>query len=275
MSKKLFGLAASCLLALSTVNVIADEHEEHDVPQYAHVTLYRVAPAHSDEWEQLGKDWVKAFADAGADAKWNWYMSANGFEYVIVDMHQDMGSFDHGDEVQAEMAEMIGADTLAALSESAAGIDFEVVSSEVAKIREDLSFHGGEMSGPPGFIQVGIHYVKAGKGEQFEGAVKKVAEAWAQTETPGHWTTHEVTLGAGSYIIVSMAESAAAFYQAKTTGQVLTEAYGEDGAKELFETWRDSISNFKRENWFPQNELSYVAEMYGGPDAAGAEGGDS
>ncbi len=279
MSKKLFvfGLLALCLVATTTV-LRADEEGDEGPTMYAHVTHYRVNPAHSDEWVQLGKDWVAAFAGAEMDSTWDWYMSSNGFDYTIVDMHNDMASFDHGDEMQAKMVEAIGEDTMAGLRDTASGIDFQVVSSSVNKMRPDLSFHSGEMEGPPGFIQVSVHSVKPGMGERFEAVVKKVVDAWAQTETPGHWTTHEVTIGEGSFVMVTMAASPVAYYEAKTAPAVLTEAFGEEEKDALFAEWRDCISGYQQENWFPRADLSYIAEMHAASEEADSEGeedGDS
>ena len=266
MSRKVFVVALVALCILATNGLQAGESDDS---MYVHVTSYKVNPADSDEWVQLGKDWVTAFADANMDESWDWYMSSNGFEYVIVDMHKDMASFDHGEEMQAKMVEAIGEETMAALRESSSSIDFEVVSSEVVKVRSDLSYHAGEMDGPPGFIHIGVHSVKPGMAKRFEGALGKVAEAWKQTETPGHWTTHEVTLGQGSYVVVSMAASPVAFYQEKTTPQVLTEAFGEEETKALYTEWRDCISDYTTQTMYPRPELSYVAKMYASDDSEG------
>lgn len=264
MSGRFFtaALVAAALLA-APVALGADSHEE--APRYAHITHFRVDPAHADEWGQLVKDWVKAFADAGMESKWNWYVSVDNFDIVMVDFHDNMASFDHGEEMEAEVAAALGAETMAALQEAASQIDFEVVGTEVAKLRRDLSFDNVEdKEGPPGFLHVGVHTVRPGKSEEFEGLVKKIAGAYEQTGTPRVWDTLEVILGNGSYVVVVFAGSPEGFYAEKQIGEVLTEAYGEEEAGAMYAAWRDSISSYETNHMFPRPELSYIAEKYAG-----------
>ena len=278
MRKVLMTLVAVAAILLVAPALTADSHEEG--AGYTHVTHYKVDPAHADEWEELGRKWVELFANANMDPKWNWYMSVDNFQYTIVDRHENMASFDHGEEMQAEMAEALGAETMAALMEGMAGIDASVIGTEVVKNRPDLSFNSGDMEAMPGFLQVGVHTVRPGKEKDFEGLIKKVAEAWEQTGTPGAWDTAEVVIGQGSYVVVAFAESPAAFYANKHTSQVLAEAFGEEESNALYAAWRDCISDYQTVQHFTRPELSYVAEMHMGSedeseDAADGEGDDS
>lgn len=215
--------ACLCALALAALlpGSAAVGEEATPLPLMV-VHLDQVDPANADEFEAWLKEWVAAFKEAGLGPEWNWYaLSSPEFEYVTATPIGAYSFFDQQKERQKQMAEALGKERTDKLME---GLNLvQSHRNEILKVRPDLSYQpkgGGDPEAS--FLSINVQWVRPGMEKPFEELVKKVVKAYTDTEQPGGFEAYEVQFGEGSYVFLSRARSAAAYYQQPGTGKVLT-----------------------------------------------------
>lgn len=113
------------------------------------------------------------------------------------------------------------------------------------------------------FIRVGVHHVKPAMTDRFKEMMGEAVAALAKAESPIGFDTFEVQFGEGSFVVVAGAESAAAFYSAPSTGELLNKALGTEGTATMVQEWRDCITKYETGDYTTRPDLSYVP-MEGG-----------
>jgi hypothetical protein len=94
--------------------------------------------------------------------------------------------------------------------------------------------------------------------EQFETLVKEVVAAFKKAESPVGFTGYQTQFGTGSYVFTTMADNAEQLNSFPGTGEVLAKAVGQEKADEMFQEWRNCITDYETEEFEIRGDLSFV-----------------
>jgi hypothetical protein len=248
--------------ALLAVFVIGGAVLPAQVEPAPYITVHydRIDPAMAAEFEANNKDWVDAFkgAKAGQDYYWRGYQS--GFTYAWVSDMPNYGWIDDSDSRDKMLNEKLGEERMNELS---AGASDAIVEhhTEIWKYQADMSYiPEGLNLQDMGAINVGIDYIKPGKGEEFRELVKEAVAAMKKIDAPVNFFAYSIPFGKGSYAFVSWAEDRAGLHGGPEFGKLLTEAIGEEKAKEIFKRYHECVADFEERDWRARRDISYVSD---------------
>jgi hypothetical protein len=251
-------VAAAALLTAPAISMAA----EHAGPApYLIVHYDQIEPSMSGEFETNAKEWVEACTGAKLGEEWTWWGYSNAeFGYAWVYEMPDFAYLDGQDAREKAFAEAIGEGKMKELMAGSKAI--QTHHTEVLKSMPELSYHPeGFDPAKAGFVRMGIHHVKPAMDEAFQELVKRVVTAFQKAEAPMGFTGYQVAFGNGSYAFATFAESAAQFYSAPKTSELLAKAEGEEASQQMFEDWGNCISGHETLDWQFRPELSYMPEM--------------
>ena len=253
-------MTAALLAALVlTVGPVLADHHEGGAPPYMLVQTFHVDPLKMDEFEKGAQAWVEAFQEKEMGPEWTWYASTGqNFTYTYVSPIPNYAYLDTMEARQAEMAEALGPEKLGELMRVVGAATS--VSTELVKAMPKMSYHPAEEV-PGQFLRVGVHTVRPAMAQRFEQMAEKVAAAFAKAEAPLGFSGYQVAFGEGSYVFTTMAPDAATFYATPGTGQILAQALGEEGARELLAEWRECVTDYQTHDYQMRMDLSYVPMM--------------
>lgn len=265
-SRAFLATAIAVLLLAGATVLSAEEGGGEEAPGLFIVHYDHVEPSMAMEYEANGKEWVAAFAEKGMGADWTWWAySRPGFVYAYVFAAPNYAYLDGQPERQKMMAETLGEEKMKELMEGAGYIRSHY--SEILKAAPELSYRPKEsMTDQPGFARVGVHHVKPGMGDRFKELVKRVVTDFGKAEAALGFDGYEVQFGEGSFVFVTLAKDASQFYAQPESSEILAKAEGEEAAAEMFQEWRECITDFAATNWTFRPELSYTP---GAPAVAG------
>lgn len=255
--KKSFVIASLAVAIVLTATVLPAQIEP---APYITIHYDVIDPAHTSDWVENGKAWVKAFQEAKAGEEFYWRGYSSGFTYAWV---SDMPNYAYMDESSARnkaLDEKLGEDTM---DELEAGGNAAIVEhyNEIWKYQADMSYIPEGFS-PAGMtaINVSVDSVKPGKGEDFRELVKEAVAAMKKVEAPINWFAYSVPFGKGSYAFVTWAEDRAALHGGPDMGDLLGEALGSEGAKALYARYLAVVSATEDTDWRARPDLSYVSD---------------
>lgn len=245
------------LLLAAPPAVLAGEEEESVHAKYLMVHVDEVEPSMQQEYEKVNEKWVEAFKGAEMGPEWTWYGSNSGFTYVWVSPMKDYAFLD-GEEARFEaVAAVLGEEKMAELMEGSEAIKSH--HSEIAKYMPELTYEPAEpASTTPGIYRLASHSVKPAMTEQFETLVKEVVAAFKKAESPVGFTGYQTQFGTGSYVFTTMADNAEQLNSFPGTGEVLAKAVGQEKADEMFQEWRNCITDYETEEFEIRGDLSFV-----------------
>ncbi len=260
--KSLAVLAALVLAPLAVPLAVAEE--EAAGPAYSLIHYDEVEPAQALAYEAWIAEWVKKFtgAEMGKDYAW-WAFSSAEFSYAYMSGMPDFAFLDKSEERLAAMGEAMGEE---AVKELMAGMKtVRAHHTEIVKALPELHYEpAGETPPKIGFARLGVHHVKPGHEEKFKALIQRVVADFRKAGAPVALEAYEVQFGSGTYHLVALAESAAQFYSASTTRELLTKAESAEAAAAMYEEWRGLIHDYEISDWTFRPELSYLPG-YGPP----------
>jgi hypothetical protein len=131
--------------------------------------------------------------------------------------------------------------------------------NEIAKYMPELTYEpANPASTTPGIYRLTSHSVKPAMTEQFETLVKEVVAAFKKAESPVGFTGYQTQFGTGSYVFTTMADNAEQLNSFPGTGEVLAKAVGQEKADEMFQEWRNCITDYETEEFEIRGDLSFV-----------------
>jgi len=250
-------LAIASLLVAAPPAAQAEEEEGSSHSKYMLVHVDEIEPSMQTEYEKNNKKWVEAFTGAELGGEFSWYSSNSGFTYVWVSPIKDYAFLD-GEEARFEaVAATLGEEKMAELMEGSKAIKSH--HSEIAKYMPELTYEpANPASTMPGVYRLTSHAVKPAMTEQFETLVKEVVAAFKKAESPVGFTGYQTQFGTGSYVFTTMADDAQQLSGFPGTGEVLVKALGEEKADEMFQEWRNCITDVESEEFEIRRDLSFV-----------------
>lgn len=245
------------LLLAAPPAVQAGEEEGSVHAKYLMVHVDVVEPSMQAEFEKINKKWVEAFTAAEMGPEWTWYGSNSDFTYVWVSPLEDYAFLDGQDDRNTAMAAALGEEKMAELMKGAKAIKSH--HNEIAKFMPELTYEpAAPASETPGIYRLTSHMVKPAMTEQFETLVKEVVAAFKKVDSPVGFTGYQTQFGTGSYVFTTMADDAQQLSGFPGTGEVLAKALGEERAGEMYQEWRNCITDVETEEFEIRRELSFA-----------------
>lgn len=253
-------------LAIALVAVATVLPAQEPAP-YITVHYDTIDPSGTQAFEQNSKDWVEAFAAAGAGEEYFWRAYQSGFTYAWV---SDLPNYAYIDDAEARdkaATEMIGEDKM---NELVAGAQGSITShySEIWKYQADMSYapEGFDPSGMKA-ISVSFDTVKSDKGKEYQALVKEAIEAMKKVEAPVNFFSYSIPFGRGGYAWVTFGENRADLHSGPQMGELLTKAVGEERAQAMFSEFLDCIATTEDRDWRIRQDLAYVGEAAASAEA--------
>jgi hypothetical protein len=260
-ARSVFTVAIAALFLVSAPAVVLAEHHEEAPPRYTMIHYDDVDPANAPAYEENAKAWVAAFKEAELGEEWAWWTySGPNFTYAFLTDVPNYASLDNADERWGAVVEAVGKEKLDELSADGGGASAH--RHELTKKLPEYDYTPEGGVGEVGFVHVSTHSVKPGMGDQFKELLAKVTEARKKVGGPMAVRANHIEFGHGSYQFATLAKDAATYYSERGTGKVLTEAYGADEAKAMFDQWRECVTDYETSDWYFEPELSYMPGMY-------------
>lgn len=258
-------LLVLALMLLPAAGGRAEEEKGYgEMPKLWVIHFDEVDPSMTQQFEEAGEAWVKAFREAELGAEWSWFASSGpSFTYAYGWSIDSFGMLDRWGELDKKVAEAIGAEKLAEL-EKMTTATVRSHRSEIVEGMEDLSYRPKKSSmteREPGYQHVEVHWVKPAMLEQYQALVKKAIGALGEAEHPLGWSAFRVRFGEGDFVYVTSADSAGQFYSAPDVGDSLTKALGQEAAQQMYQEFRDCISKYETSDWNPRPEMSFMPQM--------------
>jgi len=250
-------LAIASLLIVTPPAAQAGEEEGSVHAKYMVVHIDEVEPSMQTEFEENNKKWVEAFTGAELGPEFSWYGSNSGFTYVWVSPIKDYAFLDGEDARFKAMGAALGEEKMAELMKGSEAIKSH--HTEIAKFMPELTYEPADpASKTPGMYRLTSHAVKPSMTEQFETLVKEVVAAFKKAESPVGFTGYQTQFGTGSYVFTTMADDAQQLSGFPGTGEVLAKALGEERAGEMYQEWRNCITDVETEEFEIRRDLSFA-----------------
>ena len=111
----------------------------------------------------------------------------------------------------------------------------------------------------PGFLHMGVDYVKPGMTEQYYRVIREFRNALSKINHPFGYKVYRVVFGGKqAYIFVWPTDSAEQYYRVNQLPRLVTQAIGPEGAAKIGREWRECLWKFEMFDRRPQPELSYL-----------------
>jgi hypothetical protein len=248
------GLALAIVLAATALPA------QVDPAPYITVHYDRIDPAHAEAWIENNKAWVKAFQEAKAGEEFYWRGYQSGFTYAWVSDMPNYAFMDDNEAREKALNEKLGEGKMDELMAGGSGAILEH-HNEIWKYQADMSYIPEGFS-PAGMnsINVSIDRIKPSMGKEFGELLKDVVAAMKKIEAPINWFAYHIPFGEGDYAFVSWAEDRAALHGGPDFGELLTEALGQEGSKEIFSRYLKCASTSEERDWKVRPDLSYVSD---------------
>jgi hypothetical protein len=255
MKRALWVAMLAAVLVLVT-GVWAGEEEGEKKPLYRVVHYDKVDPAKTEVFEAKSKEWVAAFAEKGMGSEWYWFTAA-GPEFVYVTVFPFSAYADLDEDYEKRMAEALGEEKLKALNEPTGAV-LSHYSSVIKHLPELSYWPEAGMAEDPGFLHVGVHWVRPGMEEDFKALAEKVLAACKKVKAPLGYNAWQVEYGEGTYLFSTAGKDPVEVYGSPGTGKILTEAFGAEEAEKVFAEWRGCVTNYDEINYSIRADLSYM-----------------
>ncbi|MGB5881666.1 MAG: hypothetical protein WBH85_16690 [Thermoanaerobaculia bacterium] len=250
-------LAIASLLIAAPPAAQAEEEEGSVHSKYMIVHIDDIEPSMQQEYEKINEKWVEAFKGAEMGPEFSWYSSNSGFTYVWVSPMKDYAFLDGEDARFKAMGEALGEEKMAELMEGSNSIKSH--HTNIVKFMSELTYEpANPASKTPGIYRLTSHMVKPDMTEQFETLVKEVVAAFKKVDSPVGFSAYQTQYGTGSYVVTTMADDADQLNGFPGTGEVLTKALGEERAEQMFQEWRNCITDYETEEFEIRRDLSFV-----------------
>ena len=111
----------------------------------------------------------------------------------------------------------------------------------------------------PGFLHMGVDYVKPGMTEQYYRVIREFRNALAKINHPFGYQVYRVVFGGKqAYVFVWPNDSAEQYYRVNQLPRLVTQAIGPEGAAKMGKEWRECLWKFEMNDRRPRPELSYL-----------------
>ena len=238
---------------------------DQEGPKLWVVQNIQVEPTMEVQFEETLREKAEAFKQARLGVNYMWSVSRGYLSVGDYWVIRPLKSFADLDHLQGEWVlraqRAIGKTKLDDL-ETREAAAIRTIQNTISVHVAELSYRPEEpgMTNPvPGFLHMGVDYVRPGMTEQYYRVIRDFRNALAKINHPFGYQVYRVVFGGKqAYIFVWSNDSAEQYYRVNQLPRLVTQALGPEGAAKMGREWRECLWKFEMFDTRPRPELSFL-----------------